>query len=269
MLGSRMRPVDFATMLQAPVGRYTNHGPFMVWACTPTLCGITYVGRIGDEHLEVLRSSAALPFHADLRPPYRAMIDLSRILDIGPGVFGFLVEHIRDMRDRCRLARLAVLRPTGLPGAASTGLVYEYFVRHIEVEFCADAPSALAYLGATATETAAIVKMFDEALVAPALVERLRELLANTPNIGLATAARRLGMTRRAFQRALQRARTSFRAETVTGRFAHALTILTGSDDKIEVVARRAGYASALNFARRVRQTYGVTPSELRRALRG
>jgi AraC-like DNA-binding protein len=263
-----MTPVDFATMLRAPIGRYTHHGPFVVWACSPTLCGITYVGRIGDEHLEVLRSSVVLPFHADLRPPYRAVIDVSQTVDIGPGVFAFLLEHIRDMRDRHMLARLAVLRPAGLTGAASVGLVHEYLAPHIAVEFCADIPAALAYLEATPAETDDIVKMLDDALVAPALVERLRKILADEPTIGLATAAHRLGMSTRALQRALARAHTSFRVEAVTGRFAHALAILAGGDDKIEVVARRAGYASALNFTRHVRRVYGVTPSALRETLR-
>jgi AraC-like DNA-binding protein len=269
MLRVAMKAVDFATMLQAPIGRYAHQGPFMAWACTPTLCGITYLGRIGDEHLEMLRSAAVLPFHDDLRPPYRAIVDLSRMLDIGPGVFGFLLEHIRDMRDRNQVERLAVLRPAGLAGAASIGLVHEYLEGHIEVSFCADPTEALTYLETTEREAAAIAKMLDEALVAPALIDRLRTLLADTPGLDIAAAAQQLGMTRRAFQRALQRARTSFRAEVVTGRFAHALKILTGSNDKIEVVARRAGYASALNFARRVRQVYNMTPSELRKALRG
>jgi AraC-like DNA-binding protein len=260
--------VDFATMLQGPIGCYTRHGPFLAWVSNPQLCGITYVGRVGDEHLPLLRSSATLPFHPDLERPYRAVIDCSQLRDIGPGVFAFLVEHICDMERQRMLSRLAVIRPTGLTGAASTGLVYEHFNGRIDVSFRDDMPAALAYLEAAPSEAAVITTALDEALAAPALLERLRQALADDPGIGVSTAAHRLGMTRRALQRALHHGQTSFRAEAAGGRFAHALRLLTISEEKIEVIAREAGYASALNFSRRVRQLYNMTPSELRETLR-
>jgi AraC-like DNA-binding protein len=39
---------------------------------------------------------------------------------------------------------------------------------------------------------------------------------------------------------------------------------LRSTNDKIDAIARRAGYASAATFARRFQQVHGITPSQFR-----
>jgi AraC-like DNA-binding protein len=72
----------------------------------------------------------------------------------------------------------------------------------------------------------------------------------------------------RTLQRACTRAGSSYRDEVAEARFAHADALLRSTADKIEAIARRAGYESPTSFTRQFNQRYGVTPNQFRRSQR-
>ena len=97
----------------------------------------------------------------------------------------------------------------------------------------------------------------------PALIRALREHLDNhLVDATVELAARQLGRSARSLQRELMRERTRFSVELLHARLRAACVMLSGSDEKVEVIARKVGLASSSQLSAIFRRELGETPSD-------
>jgi AraC-like DNA-binding protein len=256
--------------MRGPVGRYAWSAPLLAWACTPRLVGLAHIGAIDQAHLPLLEMAAALPFHPDLRPPYTAIIDSSRLTYIAPGLFPFLVQHLLALRERggTLLARVAMIRPPGLNGAAAFGLASEHMGAVVPVGFVDTLAEAVDYAGIT-TDRDLVLGELEEAYALPTLIGRVRSELRSNPVLSMVALTQCLGISTRTLQRSLASADTSFRLEAAKARLEFAVGLIRSTDEKLETVAARCGFSSPASLARSIREGFGKTPSELRREAQG
>ncbi len=81
--------------------------------------------------------------------------------------------------------------------------------------------------------------------------------------------ARAVGQSRAYATTALKRATGRSSVEwIISGRLAKASNRLAHTDEMVDVIAERVGYADAVHFIRLFRRTHGVTPAEWRREQR-
>ncbi|WP_164986325.1 AraC family transcriptional regulator [Streptomyces roseicoloratus] len=85
----------------------------------------------------------------------------------------------------------------------------------------------------------------------------------------LASTSRRLSVGSRTLQRRLEEHGTSWRAELDAARRAHVTRLLTATDQTLDAIAARNGYADARTLRRAVRRWTGRTPSALRKGAAG
>ena len=260
-----MRRVPLAEFIQNPIGAWTYSDPLFLWAASPSLCGISYSGHVGAQHLPTLQQLASLAFHETLKRPYCALIDGQRLSGVDPVAFTFLTEYLGTIAKTGRglIERLVIVRPTGLTGAAMLGLFHQHFVGQLDVRFVDTLAAGLEELPVTA-HGPAIENAALEAMGTPVVLDVLRRVLQADPNTSLDVIARRLGMSTRSLQRDCMTAGSSFRQEVANARLELAAHLLRTSDDKIEAIARSAGYSSAVSLARRFQKVHGVTPAEYR-----
>jgi AraC-like DNA-binding protein len=259
--------VQVATLhefLVAPVGRWTHVAPLLLWVATPRLCGITYTGHVASADLPRLRELGDLPLHRALKRPYRAIVDGGELAGIDAAAFTFLIEHVRGLATQTRLAeRVACVRPAGMTGAAAIGLFHEYMAKRTDMHFVDDLATAITIVDAEAHRDELLE--LQEIARGSGLIAVLRGLLREDPRLSLTVVARRLGVSTRTLQRTCTTAGSSYRDEVANARFSYAEALFRSTRDKLDVIARRAGYASATSFARRFQQTYGITPTQFRK----
>jgi len=254
--------------LAEPIGRYFAGRAFVAWMHDARLVGASHFGAFDEGDEPALRRLYGLALHPALVPPYDVIHDLGAVDVLDRRAFdahaAFLAEHMPKLAGRVR--RLAVVRPTGLPGAAFTGLFHDFARPAFEAELFADRVAALAWLGVPEVVRAEIgdaVASFER--VAP-LLGRLREHLARDPRgATLARAAKALGHSARSLQRHLASEGTAFRDELMCARVLAAKARLVDSDDKIEVIARELGFRSVAAFTAMFGRIAGEPPQEFRR----
>ena len=96
------------------------------------------------------------------------------------------------------------------------------------------------------------------------LVDRLDDLLRESPMLSLSAAARRLGVSGRTLQREVARTGQSFVARRGEIRCDIACHRLLSTRDKISAIGSDIGFNSPSHFAGWFKQRVGVTPRELR-----
>jgi AraC-like DNA-binding protein len=101
---------------------------------------------------------------------------------------------------------------------------------------------------------------------APAVAERVRMLLAETPNKAWQAEelAAQLAMSVATLRRKLAAENTSFRTVLEEVRLARALTLIQTTSQPLKRIAEDCGYLSPSRFAARFRMRFGTLPSELR-----
>lgn len=104
----------------------------------------------------------------------------------------------------------------------------------------------------------------------PRLAERIRSHLALFAGSYPAAAevASAFGLSERSFRRQLGDAQTSFRVLLEEVRFARARALLEQTDEPVERVAQRMGYAEPASFIRAFRRWSGTAPARYRRKRR-
>lgn len=260
-----MRRVPLEQFLRAPIGHWTHVPPMVVWMASQRLCGIAYGGFVSSTDLPALRELADLAFHRALARPYRALVDCRGLTGIDAAAFAFLVDYVRQMAGAtgALVDRVACVRAPGMTGVASIGLFHEHMNPALAMRFVDTLDEAIAFLDAGADRAA--IHEVSELGIGTSLVAALRRLLRDDVRQTLARVARELGVSTRSLQRACTAAGSSFRDEVAAARFAAAEQLVRATDDKLEAIARRVGYASPVSLARRFQRVHGITPSEYRR----
>ena len=168
---------------------------------------------------------------------------------------------------RRNIVRQAQLRPDGVVGAIVAGFAQVAALPYPDRVF-GDAESALHWLQvdpATGVDLLSELAAVRSASVAGhGAVARLRQVIdsAGAP-LDAATAARRLGLSTRSFQRALREAGTTYRMELKVFRIRRAQELLRG-EHNLAWIAIELGFSSAQHFATAYRAAVGETPSTWR-----
>jgi AraC-like DNA-binding protein len=255
--------------LAAPVGRFFAGESYIAWCWSPTLAGTCYFGKPRTEDLEALTRLSVLPRNPALHAPFDAIIDAGGLEEVGTEAFATFTGHIADVvADLPPVRRVGVVRPAGIVGAAIAGIYYDRGVeKMLDTALFSDPMEAFNWLGrkdalaAHDDVQATVVKVRGT----PPMLRALRDWLAtHLDHPQLEDAARALRSSTRTLQRSLLACSTSFRAEVERARVREAERLLTESDEKVEVIARRVGCASPSHFAALFRRTTGEAPADFR-----
>lgn len=258
-----MRAATTQEFLRSPVGHYTQGPLLTAWMASSTLAGTIYTGFASGADVGRMRELAGVPFHPALARPYRAIIDCSAVTGIEPAAYSFLVEHTTQIASVPGLLEVAALvPPTGMVGAVALGVFHEHVKHNIPLTFATTMSEAIAIVGGEAHREA--IEDVARATSVSSPILALRRLLVEDPRRTLDAVARELKVSTRSLQRACLEANTTFRDEVANARFAFSEQLLQVTDEKIDTIARRAGYASAAAFARRFQQVHGMTPTQFR-----
>jgi len=260
---------NHAQMRDDPIGRWVAAGTSVVFCPSPTLCGVVVWGRPSAD--QVRESRALFDAYRHLAPRFDILLDAGAVERVEPDALAELMAwarlHWSELQQRMR-SRAGVV-PAGIGGMALAGITP--LLGGTPVLVLGSLREAARALLPGDREADALVSELD-AIVArvrgvPPLLARLRELLdGERGRLGVAGAARQLGVSTRSLQRELAQAGSSFRAEQSGARFRAAETLLA-SDRKLAAVAADLGLSEA-GLTTLVRAHSGVTPGELRRRLR-
>lgn len=262
--GVRLRHASApSAFLAAPIGTSITGRSFAVWVQSPERLGAIHTSIDAPRELDTLAALLPVLVHPQLAPRYDILHDLGELRSVDESRFVFLEGALRTWIDALaqRVRRLAIVRPSGLVGAAVAGLVHDWVVGRIDARLFHDREQAHTWLAMSAVEVDAIERERD-ALVGPELLRRVREVVADDhASATLASVAAALGTGARTLQRTLQRLDTSVRDEILRGRIDAAKAMLRAGDDKIAAIAQAVGFASNAAFCVAFQKQVGVTPS--------
>lgn len=266
-----------AALAADPLGCYWVGNTQIVWCRDATTCGTIGWGRPTEADAHELIDALELAYHPGLAPQFDVFMDDRAVEHVDWNAFARVFEYVRERMPQwaSRIRRQAVVMPNNASGAALAGVGPTLGVTY-PLHFAEDVDDALAWLGwapgsvaaSTVAEIAAIAEM---AQAAPALVHRVRAWLEGALAGGAVTieaAAAALATAPRSLQRALADAGTSFSEELVAARVRVAAELLVTTNDKIEVIARAVGYATASRLAEVFRRRLGQTPAQYRASRR-
>lgn len=253
-----------------PIGHYWLGDNQLVWCADATTCGSLHWGQPSERDARELTRALELARHPMLARTFTVFMDAHDIERVEWPAFMHLFGYVRDRLPEwgTRIRRQAVIVPPGPVGALLAGMVPLVGMTY-PMRFFARAPEALDWLEwrdvpavAEATEIAASARG-----LAPT-VRRLRAWLDGAllgPALDVAAAS--LGLSSRTLQRELKAGGTSFTEEIHAARVRAASSLLESTDEKVEVIARSVGCASASQLSVLFRRRVGATPASYRARL--
>ena len=262
-----LSPEDLAA---DPIDRYWLGEHQLVWCRSPTACGSLHWGRPTHHDARDLTIAMQLAKHPALADRIDVLVDSSAIERVEWLPFARVLEAARECVPAHRIRRHAVVVGPGLVGAQVAPLV----ATTLPLRVSTDRSAAYAWLEwAPGNDAIAAVdeatQVMIEARRCAAVVHRLRVYL--TASLTIATvdsAAATLITSARTLQRELAAAGTSFSAELHAARIRVAAEKLLVTGDKVEVIAREVGCASASRLAAIFRRFTGTTPAVYRERYR-
>jgi AraC-like DNA-binding protein len=259
------RAVDNREFVTTPVGRYVAGRGWALWTADPACCGSVVWGRLDDAAVAQALAPFDSLFSPEMAPRCDLVTEASRLEGIDPSAFQrfatYIARRLPQMAER--IARHAIVRPAGVPGALVAGF-YEVSGRPpYPTRLFTTAVEAFVWLGrrdarSLADELGAIAA--DQTLATEEL-RKLHALLATRLDLSLSAAARAIGTSTRSLQRRLRAAGTSFRAEVDVVRIRTAGALLADTDQKITTIALDVGCATPQHFSALFRRLTGETPS--------
>ena len=258
---------DAQTFLASPVGTYLVGASVVVWAESPSRIGMFHTGAFDRADQPMLQQIFPIVTHPALVDRYDLLHDIGEVSFFDEPAFQFFVAFLHEWVQRLapRVRKLAVVRPSGVAGAAFTGLFHEWVVPRFDAKLCATRAEAYDFLDVPDATRAEL----DAAGAREPALRRLREVLeANLTAASLEQVASALATSPRSLQRLLAANRTTFRQELISARMRVAQRLLLASDDKVEVIADAIGFTSAPAFSTLFRRIVGETPTEFRARFR-
>jgi AraC-like DNA-binding protein len=260
------RADDPAAFLADPIGNSIAGRTFVIWSQTRERIGAAHQGGYDPGDASTILSVFPIFAHPQLAPRYDILHDLADITSFEPEGFHFFDAFMREWIDylALRVRRVCVIAPSGLPGAAFTGMFHTWLAPRLDARLCESRAEAYRWLGMSAAE-ADEIDVQREALAGPTTLRRVREAIARqlgTPS--LCTIAKQLGLGVRTLQRELAALGTSFRDEVLQVRIATAKSHLLACNDKIECIARAVGFASTAAFSASFHKVVGLAPTAFR-----
>jgi AraC-like DNA-binding protein len=270
---ARWRPATYADFLAdptaSPVGRCIVGPSYVVWCHERSLLGASVFGRPTEADAQQMVRIFDGNRHPAIAGSHDQISDGRYIESVDPAAFACVAAYMTSRAEelRRRVRRHAVVIPSGMSGAVLLGAGEQTGAVGFHQTF-SDVGEAFTWLERPDADDARaeLERVLTLARGSGSHeVAALRAHLAQSPDAeSLAATARVIGCSSRALQRALTDAGTTFRAEVAAARLQVARDLLRDSDEKIEVIARRVGFASAPNFCRWFRQKTGRTPTAMR-----
>ncbi len=253
--------------MRDPVGGYVRGRSFMVWVQSPRRFGATHRSPLDPQDQITANLLVALPVNAKIIAPFDMFHDLSAVEVFDRSAFEYarkFLEHwIEALAARTR--RLAVVRPTGIAGAAFTGMFHDWVApRFSDAKLCGGRDEAYAWLEIIGREQRELDALHAE-FVKPELLHQIADALAR--DLRDATVERLAGgvaLSVRSLQRRLTELGTSFSEELATARVRAAETLLTEASTKIETIGQEVGFRSAPAFTAMFRRIHGESPRTFR-----
>jgi AraC-like DNA-binding protein len=263
------RAADLEQFRREPAGRYFAGRTWVHFCARPELWGVVLFGRPDRDDAERMTGSFAVEIAPGV-PRHVTLVDARQLEAIDPSAFALLQEFARRHLEhsRQRVSRLALVQPTGMPGAVVAGF-YAVLAAPFVVEGFDSRSKALAWLGQPDGLSAELEQILAELRGTPPLLGALRALLREQLAApAIARACRELGLAQRTLQRRLREVGTSFYREVQALRLEAARARLRDSDDPVTVVALELGFASSQHFARQFRGATGESPTAWRARVR-
>jgi AraC-like DNA-binding protein len=266
-----MRQATLEEFAAAPLGRFVAGTSFAHFCATPSLWGVILWGRPDEEEAFALGRSLVLELDARIRP-HASLVDASGLEGGDPTAFRAAERYLRHNGPAlaARVSRLALVRPSGMGGAIVAG-AFEVLPRPYPVAVFGDVAAAFAWLAAEGSpelpaDGAALVAAIRAAATGtPPLLGGLRALLDERHDLGVAQAARRLGLSQRTLQRRLGELGTTFQDELAAARVRHAKQLLLDGDAPLTRIAFDVGCSSLQHFSALFRERTGESPSAFRK----
>lgn len=259
---------SYRELLDDPLGRYAFEERFAAWAIHRELAGFTIWGKPSVADADALFLPFNRPPPASIAVPCDVVFDIRRVSGIDPDTFEHFLRGAMARRGvyHERIRRQAVIRPSGLIGAAAEGMAnliapaYGWCV-------CESLREGLEWLEVPNPELVAseLDALVDNAIAGSPLVARVRTWIeARGGHSTIEETARALLLSVRTLQRSLGEAGTSFRQELDRVRLARSRQLLLESDLKLEAIAIKVGCANLGTFSNFFRRMTGESPSAFR-----
>lgn len=265
------RARDLADFLAAPRESFLQGEAFAFYNLG-TVCGWRVWGRPARDEARQLVQCIATAY-APGAPPYWSLVDLRALEAVDSAGFDVLLEFVASIRARMgtQLIRQAVVRPSGLLGALSSGFYVMLQPRH-RVKVFETLAQAARWLAPKDTRALAqLVAAYEtqqpteRTLAGPLRAWLGAHLERPTPE----AAAKALAMSVRTMQRKLQAEATTFHAEVRHARIEAVQRLLIDSPHKVAAIALEAGFVSSQQLATSFKEVTGMTPTEFRARFRG
>ncbi len=254
--------------LSDPFGRYSVGSTHVVWCHSPSLMGTAHWGRPTEADAARLVERLDVSIHPDVQSGVDVLMDVRQMESFEWPTFGVISAYVQKRVEGWQrtIRRHAVIVPGGVVGVFVAGLMPVVGTRH-PLRFFPSVEKALAWLERPELPAIleAVTGIVNEVRGVAPLVHALRQYL-DTSLLGATVqdAAVALSLSPRTLQRALQAEGTRFSVELVNARLRAASRLLEYSTDKIEVIARRVGFASSSQLSAIFRREMGETPTDFR-----
>ncbi|MEO7092086.1 MAG: helix-turn-helix transcriptional regulator [Polyangiales bacterium] len=261
-----MRRRTPSELLEDPIGGYVQGKSFMVWVQSPTRFGATHQSPLEQIDQATATALFGLLTHPRLTGPFELLHDFADVQDVDSSAFTYAETFIGHFADvlAARTRRLAVVRPSGLAGAAFSGLFHDWVQTRFDAMLCRDRSEAYDWLGIDGDdrkELEALQASFSQ----PELLRRLRgALAADLRQATVERMARALSVSGRSLQRHMAECGTSFSDELARARVLAAEALLIHGTVKIEAIARDIGFRSPAAFTSMFGRIRGESPSSFR-----
>lgn len=252
-----------------PVGRYWLGETQLVWCRDARTCGSMHWGAPSVRDARELTRALDLSRHAALAGGFEVFMDTSGIDRVEWAAFSHLFGYVRERLTEwgTKIRRHAAIVPAGPAGPLLAGMVPLLGMTY-PMRFFRGRDAALEWLGWSHEAIAEPVALAEAARGLTRTVQRLRAWLdGELAHPTLEAAARAIRVSPRTLQRELHAASTRFSAEVQAARVRAASAMLAETDEKIDVIARAVGCASASQLSALFRKHVGDTPARYRERL--
>jgi AraC-like DNA-binding protein len=251
--------------LRDPVGRCVAGTDWLVWCNDPTLAGSALWARPGESSARELVRAWSHGSRPGMASSFDVITDGRDLHGIDPLAFEVVAADLRARMTEYsnRMKRHALLHGGGLTATVMAGLLPILGASHTWRVF-ENLATAFDWLERPNDIAATIEAHRAAAMARTELLRRLRQGLWEEPGISIEQAAKALALSPRSLQRHLKGMKTDFRREQRQIRASLSRSLLADPAIKIDAVARRLGYASAVQFTIAFRKLTGMTPGEAR-----
>lgn len=253
-----------ARFVAAPEGRFVRGRTWILGCPVAGVYVNLFAGRPGESDLRELARAYGVKAGV---APHVVLFDGSRVEVVDAPAHDLLLRFFTEHADKFtpNLVRAAFVHGEGLPGALFAGYRKLLPLPACETESFADTDAALRWLHVDGPVRAEIVALAETiGTAAPELV-RLAAILDERPDVTLVEAARTLALAPRSLQRALARAKTTFRDEVDRARWTRASRRVLASDGPLGPLALELGFATQQAFTDWFRAHAHESPGAYRR----